>query len=207
MDGSFTDFPASRIMLMSTGLRYMGNVHEYWDQKRTQKLTSLFLLKTSLHHDGCVGLGKSGEGKEKVRRNMELLKVKLEEDPKYLMAWLQMIEVSLPDPEVVDYIRQAVDLVEKKVAGWERVGPPIFRYAVIVAYDRKLPEFEGWVQRARELFPDVLYIRLDMKYIVSAVGGGVLARRHGGKAARNEARRIQGRFYENRFTRVFPKGA
>lgn len=167
MDGNFTDFPATRIVLMSTGIRYTGNIHECWRPEVAKNLKALFLQKTILHHDGYVEMGKSEEGKEKVRRNMELLKVKLEKDPKSLMTWLQMIESSIPDPEVVDYVRQAVDLVEEKVTSWKKVGPPIFRYAVIIAYDRNLPEFDSWTQRARELFPDALHIRLDMEYVVS----------------------------------------
>lgn len=97
------------------------------------------------------------EGKEKRRRNMELLREKIKEDPRSLHTWLQMIENSIAQPEAADYVRQAMELVEEKAAGWNKVGAPIFRYAMQVAYARKLPELDTWAQRARELFPKSIF--------------------------------------------------
>lgn len=164
MTGSYKDFAAGRLLRMSTGIRYEGVIHEHWEPKSGRPINAQVLKKTVFHHDGYVGLHKE-QGKAKRERNQRLLQKKLEEDPDSLMTWLQMAENSAAQPEVEDYLRRAMGMVEEKVLGWDKLGPPVFRYAVNVAKDRKLPEFEAWVQRARELFPKSLYTRLDVEFV------------------------------------------
>lgn len=163
MDGAYKDFTAGRILRMSTGMRYEGVIHERWEPGPGHVVKLQALKKTVFHHDGYVGLHRE-QGKEKRERNLRLLEKKLEQDPDSLMTWLQLIESSATRPEVVDYLRRAMEMTEEKVHGWDKLGPPIFRYAVNVAKERKLPEFETWVDRARELFPKSLYIRLDVEF-------------------------------------------
>lgn len=164
MTGSYKDFAAGRLLRMSTGMRYEGNIHERWEPKPGHLVKLQALKKTVFHHDGYVGLHKE-QGREKLERNLRLIEKKLEQDPESLMTWLQLIESSASRPEVEDHLRRAMEMVEGKILGWDKLGAPIFRYAVNVAKDRKLPEFDAWVQRARELFPKSLYTRLDIEYV------------------------------------------
>ena len=164
MDGAYKDFAAGRLMRMSTGMRYEGIIHEHWEPKPGHLVKLRALTKTVFHHDGYVGLHKE-QGREKRERNLRLLQKKLEQDPDSLTTWLQLIETSATRPEVEDHLRRAIEMVEEKAHGWDKLGPPIFRYAVNVAKNRKLPEFETWVNRARELFPKSLYTRLDVEFV------------------------------------------
>ena len=168
MDEDYYDFTGLRILRMSTGIRYHGKIHEEWRTKTGRDIKAYLLQRTVLHHDGYVALNQGGvEGAAKRQRNLTLLYKKLEEDPKSLFTLLQLIECSITQPEVVDYLRQAMELIDEKAHGWKKSGPPVYRYAVGVAKNLNLPEFDAWVQRARELFPKALHIRLDVEYVVS----------------------------------------
>lgn len=161
LTGNYTDFLALRMIRMSLGLRYTGAIHERFDVEGTLNLYAL--NKTIFHHDGYVGLGGE-QGKAKRERNISLLREKLKDDPDDLMALLQFIESGGNESDFMDQMRHALSLVEEKRDGWNRVGPPIFRYAVIVAEQKKLPKFSEWLGKAEELFPDSPYFRIDVAH-------------------------------------------
>lgn len=163
MEGVHTDFAALRLLRMSTGMRYDGAIHESWKPKPGQDTTLQImpLGKTLLHHDGYVGLGEEG-GRAKRQRNLRLIRRELEKAPRDLRRHLQYIESGRKEADIADWVRRAMELVEGKVSGWEIYGPPIFRLAVSVAINDKLPETEEWIQRALDRFPDSPYTRVDV---------------------------------------------
>ena len=89
---------------------------------------------------------------------------KLEKDPGSVRLLLQFIESSRPDPDHAEYIQRAIDAVEAKHTEWEAFGPVIFRYAVLAAKERGMPQLNQWVARARELFPNSFYVKIDIAY-------------------------------------------
>ena len=103
--------------------------------------TGIRLIKTVFHHDGYVASAA------KNARNIPLLRKKLEEDPESLLTRLQIIESGEQEADYLDQIREALALMEKKPNGWQNLGAPTIRHAVIAAYKYKLPEFEQWADQ------------------------------------------------------------
>lgn len=163
MEGVYTDFPALRLLKMSTGMRYVGAIHESWKPGPGQntKLTIMPLSGTLLRHDGYVGLGGEG-GRAKRERNLRLIRRELEKAPRDLRRNLQYIESGRRESDIQDRTRFAMGLVEEKVPGWKIYGPPLFRLAVSVAINEKMPERDEWIQRAMDRFPDSFYTRVDV---------------------------------------------
>ena len=177
-DAVHSDFTAVRILRMSTGIRYQGAIHESW-MLSDRLITTTVLSRTVLHHDGYVGLNDD-RGREKRARNMALLRKKLEYDPDSLLTLLQCIESSQPDPDNMDYVYRAVEVVKDKKDMWEQLGPPIMRYAVFNAVNRNLPELDEWVQLMEDWYPkstftniDVGYIRFGLKWMDGDAAGAV----------------------------------
>lgn len=156
LTGDYNDFLAVRMVLRSSGIHYEGAIHEHFSRKGGHLICNLAL--TLLHHDGYVGLGEE-EGRAKRKRNMALL----EHEPDSLRIRLQLFESSEPQ-ERVAYIRRAVEGVEAKLKDWQDWGPIIYRYAVSTARELHLPELEAWAARAKELFPDSLFTKVDVAY-------------------------------------------
>ena len=157
----FSDFFALRMVRMSTCVRYRGAIHEVWPMTTS---AAVILDKTILHHDGYVGLA-GDKGKEKRKRNMELLREELKKTPNSLLRRLQCVESSAGDPEQEHYIRLAVDGVKEKLPGWDRLGPVIFRSAVMWMADHSKEELGSFVEEARVWFPNSISIRLDVEFI------------------------------------------
>lgn len=162
LDDDHSDFLAVRIARISTGMRFVGAIHELWDQGGDV----YGLGQTILHHDGYVPALK--EQKKTQERNMKPLREKLERNPDDLKTLLQCIESAQGDPSYEWYVRQAVAAVERKVPQWEHYGPPIFRYGVFWAAAQHLPELEKWAKEALEWFPDSIYITVDVVYALFA---------------------------------------
>ncbi len=160
MDGIYSDVLPVRLARMSTGARYEGAIHEKWPlgEGKVQVLPH-----TVLHHDGYVGV-HGPEGKEKRKRNLTLLQKELEKEPENLQRHLQLIESS-EKADTADYVRAAMELVERKVPGWDFFGPPIIRHGVVIAWDLELPVLDEWIKKAEELFPDSMFIRLDVEFV------------------------------------------
>ncbi len=159
----YSDFIANRLLRMSTGLRFVGAIHERWPAETYGNLRLLLFQGCFFHHDGYVYVDE-GTSKKKVERNMALLRKRLEDDPKDLMILLQCIESSEGTSEYSYYLERAVQGVEKKWTSWELFGPAILRYAAVTAFERKLPELSHYVERARELFPASMYTRIDVEF-------------------------------------------
>lgn len=158
LDGEYSDFVAVRLVRLSTGVRYVGEIHELWSH-----FDHIYGLdRTILHHDGYVNAVKTQ--RNKTERNMKLLREKLAREPENLKTLLQCIESSQGSSSYEVYIRQAAAAVEKRPVEWPDwgyYGPPILRYAVIWAAAKHLPELEQWSSEMLEWFPDSIYTNVD----------------------------------------------
>lgn len=159
--GSFMPW---RLLRMSTGVRFRGEIHENWPMSN---LRAMALSKVLLHHDGYVAMNVEGE-KEKRERNLKPLRRQVEKEPDNLLVRLQIIESGGREPDFEEQLRYAVSLVEKRTNNWNILGPSILRHAVSSARDRKLPEIEDWIHMAEELFPDSYFIRMDTAFNAAA---------------------------------------
>lgn len=159
MEGSYADFFTLRMLRLSTGARYQGTIHEAWTGLENAG-NPIQLNRTIFHHDGYVNMG---ENREKLQRNMSLLREKMRTEPTNLLIRLQVIESGFQEPDYLDQLKKAISLVKRKKAGWKIFGPPIFRHAVSIAQDRKLSEFQKWAEQAEDWFPESYFTRIDVK--------------------------------------------
>lgn len=162
-DDVYNDFPATRIFRMSTGTRYEGAIHEHFTYNPNIENTTRMLAATIVHHDGYV-YEDPVRTKQKAERNMTLLKQALEKEPDSILLMLQCIESSHDPEEVLSYVRKGIEAVKNRKNMWEKFGPPVVRYGVIVAVGRKLPEADEWIELAYSLFPESMYTRIDVEY-------------------------------------------
>ena len=159
--GSYSDFLATRLLRMSTGIRYEGTVHEHWPYQGD--LRTMMLRGAVLHHDGYVYQNQEML-KAKQERNMVLLRKQLEDDPDNLIILNQCVESSANMPEQEGYLRRALAGVAEKWSQWELFGGPIYRHAVRMAMRDSLPELEQWIGEAEELFPTSIFLRVEIAY-------------------------------------------
>lgn len=163
--GTYGDFLAVRLLRLSTGIRYEGAVHEHWPYK--SDLRTMLIRGAVFHHDGYVYQDKA-RLKEKQERNMALLREKLEKDPNDLVVLTQCVESSNKTPEQEGYLRRALDGVKEKRSQWELFGPVLYSYAVRMAVRNHLPELEGWIREAEEMFPESIFFRVEIAYLAFA---------------------------------------
>ncbi len=166
---AYSDFFGVRILRMSTGLRYVGTIHERWENPEGSGLSVYPLDKTVLHHDGYVMLNDGSEaGQEKLQRNRRLLEREMEADPDNLLLLTQYIESWGKNyKEQVSSVRRGVELVRAKQENWELRGANLLRYAVHAAHKQDLPELKEWIALAEEMFPDSIYTRLEVQFDAS----------------------------------------
>ena len=164
-DSLHSEFLGLRLAYMPAGLRYMGAIHEFLDFPDTGTLY-IYPISTILHHDGYVMLNDGSEaGREKLRRNMRLLKKELEEDPENLRILVQCVESCGPDYQTqLPYIRDGVRLVQEKHEGWIKNGANLMRYAVCAAHKLGLPELPEWLALAEEMYPKSIYTMVDIQF-------------------------------------------
>lgn len=155
---NFSNFMALRLVRMDTGIRFQGLIHESWPYREP----SVQLSGTVLHHDGYFYTDDEAL-KKKMRRNRKLLRQKLEQQPDNLLTLLQCVE-SGDDADCVQYIRQAVEVVQAKRGQWERFGGCVMRHAIQVARKHELSEYEEWLAYAEKQFPDSIFVRVDVNY-------------------------------------------
>lgn len=159
--GAYSDFLATRLLCMSTGLRYEGNVHEHWSFEGNFR--TMLITDAVFHHDGYLFQDES-KMQEKQKRNMELLREQLKEHPNDLVILTQCIESSEKTWEQADYLRRALIGVEEKWSQWELFGAPIYRYAVRYAIRENMPVLDQWIREAEEKFPDSIFTRVETAY-------------------------------------------
>lgn len=158
----YADFRATRMLRMSTGLRYSGSIHESWVRENNVGLI-LYDLNLVLHHDGYVDL--YGEtGRQKRERNLVLLRQELEKEPDNIRTLLQFIESGMKEDDYLEKVRLGVSRVRAKGEYWKTLGPPLLRYAVFTAQAYELAEFDEWVELAKNMFPDSAFTQIDVTY-------------------------------------------
>jgi len=159
----YVDCFAPRMLLMSTGLRYSGAIHEIW---RSPDLKGCItkLPATILHHDGYAGLNVNDEaGQAKRERNMILLREQLKKTPEDLRTLSECVDSSLGD-ERWGYACRIIELLRQKKKGWFNFGPGAFSTAVNAALImNKYDEAEEWIALAAEMFPKTFMVRLDFE--------------------------------------------
>lgn len=159
----YSDFPAYRLMRLRPDLRYVGSIHEIF--KVNGQTPSVYLTSAKLlHHDGYIMINDGSEaGKRKLERNAALLREELKKTPNDLRRWMQLLDCSKDAPDRMKIVRRAVKLIDGKKLGWEIYGAPILRRAVEYAAKDKLPCALEWAQKARTLFPDSYFTRIDVE--------------------------------------------
>ena len=153
----FSDFHAMRLVRMSTGKRYCGAIHEAWHCQGPTKR----LLHTILHHDGYF-FADPKEKKKKVNRNMQLLRQELANNPESLRTLVECIECE--DVDQVQYVRRAVEIVQKRRDTWTLYGGDVMRYAVKLAWIREMAETEDWIEYGRKTFPGSVFVQIDLNF-------------------------------------------
>lgn len=168
LTGNYTDFMGVRLAHISMGFRYEGIIHEGWNLGGSD-IKVCPLNEVVFDHDGYVATGGNEEAaRAKKRRNVNLLRKKLKEEPDSLLSWMQLLESGDQELDYVELLRHAVELVREKKPDWEMVGPVILEHAVSAADSKNLPEFDEWLQMAQQWFPESMYIRLDVEWTLFA---------------------------------------
>ena len=159
--GSYSDFMATRLLRLSTGIRYEGTVHEHWTYEDTFR--TMLITDAIFHHDGYL-FQDEAKMQEKQERNMVLLRTQLAEHPNDLVILTQCIESSDRTPEQKEYLLRAMAGVDEKWSQWEMFGAPIYRHAVRFATRDNLPELEEWICAAEQKFPDSIFVNIEIAY-------------------------------------------
>lgn len=159
--GAYSDFLGVRLLRMSTGIRYEGSIHEHWPYEGD--LRTMLITGAVFHHDGYA-LQNPEARKEKQKRNMALLREKLEKEPDNLIVLTQCIESGDNAQEQEAWLRRAMVGIDEKWPQWGLFGPPIYRYAVRLALTSQLPELEEWLHKAETMFPDSIFVRVEIAY-------------------------------------------
>lgn len=160
-----SDLMALRMVRMSSGLRYVGTIHEYIPVAADQEPTVRF-TKTILHHDGYVDWGGK-RGQEKRKRNMELLRKEAKRVPDDVRTLVHLTDSAHEAEDFLDYIYQMVQAVKNRGPSWAAYGPPALRQAVLTADKRDLPELREWLSMAEELFPKSFFVRIDIGHAMA----------------------------------------
>ena len=157
--GGYSDFRGLRLLWLPSGRRYHGAIHEEFGYR--DPVT--YLTGTILHHDGYVYTSLEDK-KEKMDRNLRLLRRELEKDPKNLRVLLQCIESGTLSPDYTGYLRRGVAAVQERCPGWETYGASILCHAVNGARMYRLEELEEWAAYAQEQYKDSIFTRVDLNY-------------------------------------------
>ena len=163
-EGEYRDFYALRLVRMVPGLRFQGAIHENFSDASLYS-PAMPLRRVVLRHDGYALQSREQE-QQKAKRNMTLLRAELEKKPEHLRTLLQCLESGKREPDFLDLLRRAVAAVERRERSWKTYGPPIFRYAVLTAHAKGLPEMDTWAAQAQVWFPDSFFTQIDVQYIL-----------------------------------------
>lgn len=163
----YTDFLAVRLFRASSGMRYVGVIHENMEAPEGVKKWSYPLPNITLHHDGYVCLNDgSEEGKEKLKRNNELLAKALEAEPHNIRRILQCMESNVDEDyrDLLELAPQVEQGLKEKWAEWDEYGPAALRHLVHAGHVNDHPGMERWTALAEELFPGSMYTLVDIPF-------------------------------------------
>lgn len=153
-------FYAGRLARAATGARFHGAIHEIFQIPGKGTSASYLLDKITLNHDGYQP--EVYQSKNKLERNMTLLRQELERDPKDIRLYLLCTTGTLDAVEKMNYIRQGALAARQPDAKNRQLAAPLYRYGVKLSQERgNTAEMEGWLARAEEEFPDSIFTFLD----------------------------------------------
>ena len=166
---NYVDFVAVRLARLSTGVRYEGCIHEGWTDPKHETMQVMTLNDTWFYHDGYAYVDEAAQTAKR-ERNAALLRRKLADNPQSLQILMECVDnVKRSDRDAaVDYVKRAIDGVQKKWHAWDRLGRVAYRNAVSVATLYSLPELPEWAEQAKELFPESIYTQVDVSYYAFA---------------------------------------
>lgn len=160
----YSSFYALRMAKVSKKVRYFGKIHECM---ANDSISESYALKDVVFwHDGYLNIKKNAE-KNKEKRNIQLIKQEIKEDPDNILRYIQVIESSNSQHDKYEYVKKAIDLVEKKVDGYQLYAKVVYCHAVKIAYAYNYPELASWVSTCFERYSDSLYTRVDVNYILT----------------------------------------
>ena len=159
----FSVFYAFRIVKLIPEIRFKGIVHESFESEIFEK--KYYLKKTVFWHDGylkTVGDVCNKKGK----RNVALLKKLLQKDPNNLPWIFQLVESSYEKEEIYKYVCMMLDLIEQGAEYSEMLAPIAYHHAVRAAFIFEFPEFNKWIDVCLKKYPDSIYTKVDINYLM-----------------------------------------
>lgn len=170
-EDDFSDFLAQRIIRMDTGSRYEGAIHERFSG--SDKYDSLLLQHMILHHDGYA-VTDPAKSREKMERNLVLLREELRKEPDNPRRLLQCIEASVyHEDEQVSYLLRAMELIQGERACADKqtmsyFAPHLYRHAACTALRKELPQAEEWLAWGEAHMADTISFRVDVCAMAAA---------------------------------------
>ena len=158
--GMYLDFMTFRLFRMRDKPRYEGAIHESVVFP-AERVKAFSLMNTILHHDGYLNMD-SEAGKARRERNLPMIRKELERNPDDLFRIMQYAESGYAAPDCLEMLKRGMAATERKAQDWRVVGPVIFSYAAQYAFAKKMEDFDAWIQKAEELFPESYHVRLDI---------------------------------------------
>ncbi|HIV61696.1 MAG TPA: glycosyltransferase [Candidatus Butyricicoccus avistercoris] len=160
----YNSFYALRMARLDGHIKYIGKIHE---SIMHDSLKDLYALPSVVFwHDGYLNIDNNIK-KRKSKRNMHLIEEEISKNPNNILRYIQAIESSTLPHEKYEYVKQAIDLVEKKVNGHELFGKVVYRHAVNIAYEYSYPELSSWANVCLERYGNSLYTRVDVNYVLT----------------------------------------
>ena len=167
MDGTYADFNALRMCRMNTGARYIEPIHEHFDQILTYN--EIYILSNTIFdHDGYAEVTPEHKAK-KEQRNLELLRMQLEEEPDNLRTILQCMESATVNKKDRRYFTDyAIEKLKKATPAdiyWDSVAPNLAKQvAIILDFDND-PYQEEWCEWTYKNFPNSYQTTIDLNFI------------------------------------------
>ena len=166
---TYGDFFAMRMGRRCGGeLCYQGAIHEYLVYRNRETGDSLVLPKVILHHDGYFEVDP-GHIRNKLRRNMQLLRAELEKRPEDIRTLGQCMDSAESEQEKREYADRARDIL-RRVTGTLTVAHVVaYQKCTQVYYDSRENElllecYQEW----RERCPGSALLRLDGEALAAA---------------------------------------
>ena len=163
----YADFFPIFLLRAEAKPHYVGKIHEKPVFGEGGEPNAYLLRQCEIHHDGYVMLNDGSKaGREKIERNMALLRERIAETPDDMRVLQEYIDSGKGEPDYQVHLRRAVSLIAQKAPGWDGYGMHILRNAINYALSYDLPERADWVALMEELFPQSYLTQLDVNYVL-----------------------------------------
>ncbi len=169
MNGTFTDFNATRMVRMDTNPRYEGSIHESF---KIHKFSDIQILKNTIFdHDGYT-LVTPQHLKEKESRNLNLLENQLSNNPNDVRCILLCLESSSLNEEkrkfYTEYTFKHLPQIAKEYPSAVTLfGPACIAAALSYAVDDTHPDFIKNADWAFKTFSEEFHILIDVNFYLA----------------------------------------